>query len=278
MAKSISIKPLQGGQLITRASSDTPGLANYRVKRDFRRVADREVVREGFDYFMPNPLRPAPAQYDIGEPLTCLFLAHGANTTAIISASKSKLYRFSTLDVAGYISNVDAQFYFSPTGANTPYIATEGVGTPYINESSDSAYVLGDDYFDGNPGVWEVIGQGFSLEARRWEVISVGQEVVFNNGVNLPVTFDLRDSKVRPIYELREQGVACVGTIAEHNGILLCGDVTMIREDKFQNLFILDPDSAYGVVADSVKVRVPHRVLWSMNDQPRRFAATIPCS
>ena len=281
MARPISIRPLQGGQLITRAAADTPGLANYRVKRDFRRVADREVVREGHDYFRPNKVRDAAAQYHIGEPLTCLFLAHGANTTAILGASKSKLYRFSTLNVAGYVSDVDSQFYFSPTGPNTPYIATEGVGAPYINESDESDYIAPDAsgaYFDDNPGLWEVIGDGFSLEARRWEAVEVGEQVVFNNGVDLPVTFDLRESKARPIYELREQGVARVGTIAETNGLLVCADVWMVREDKLLPLFALDPEAAYGVLNDSIQVRVPHRVLWSMNNAARRFAASVPCS
>src|SRR5690606_19737833 len=45
-----------------------------------------------------------------------------------------------------------------------------------------------------------------------------------------------------------------------------------------ESLFMLDPDSAYDLISDAHKVRVPHRVLWGMNDDARRFAATVPCS
>jgi hypothetical protein len=105
--------------------------------------------------------------------------------------------------------------YVSPGGG--PYFERSGANAPYFIEDT---------------GTWRVIGEGFSTKGHRWEVKQVGDYVVFNNGKDLPVTYQIDDDEVTPIYELREQGVAYVGTIGVVNDILLCGDVAQILEAK----------------------------------------------
>src|SRR3990167_4778892 len=43
-----------GGKLATDLSSDEAGIANYVLKRNWRRDLDQEIRREGHDYFWPN--------------------------------------------------------------------------------------------------------------------------------------------------------------------------------------------------------------------------------
>lgn len=85
---------------------------------------------------------------------------------------------------------------------------------------------------------WDTIGSGYeSSNIHRWEAVDVNGWCVLNNGLNLPVTYRAGDAAVKPIYELRELGIACVGTIAIHAGILCCMDVTEIQEEKLDELF-----------------------------------------
>jgi hypothetical protein len=51
---SIEIRPPNGGALITNLSTDTAGILNYQNKLNFRRYIDRELRREGHDYFQGN--------------------------------------------------------------------------------------------------------------------------------------------------------------------------------------------------------------------------------
>ena len=65
----VEIKPPQGGALISNLSLDTAGIFHYEKKLNFRRYIDRELRREGHDYFFANtdvPLGNQPFPYGTG--------------------------------------------------------------------------------------------------------------------------------------------------------------------------------------------------------------------
>lgn len=225
--KPLTSRPANGGKLITRASGDVVGPYDYTVKRDFRRDLDREVRREGYDYFWPNKAialgqQPYPNYPNTDEPITLLHLARRPNgKTAVIAGTPTTLYRYFALENGAYIET---------SGDNTPYVATSGDNTPY---------------FDDSPGEWIVIGSGFSADAQRWEAQDINGYTILNNGVDLPVTYRIEDMAVEPIYELRENGVAAVGTITEYSSILMCGDILEIHQDALDD--ILNPLSSGAI-------------------------------
>ena len=97
-------------------------------------------------------------------------------------------------------------------------------------------------YYTDIPGEWRPILAGqqtVTNGAHRWEGVNLNGFAVFNNGRDLPVTYRIGDTDAVPIYELREQGVAAVGTICEHSGILLVMDIKEIQADKLADLFRL---------------------------------------
>ena len=200
MAKStpIEIRTSSGGKLLSGPSSEAAGIANWTIKRDFRRELDGEVRSEGYDSFAPDPLNPVqPDTKD--EAITLVAMARQPNgRTAVIVGTKTTLYRYFGLENGAYFE--------------------------------DGYFEAG--YFDDNPGVWITIGSGFSPTARRWEAVSINGYLVLNNGVDLPVTYRVEEMEAKPIYELREQGIASVGTIAEHNGILVCGDIRQLDAER----------------------------------------------
>ncbi len=198
-------------RLITRASSEKPGLGDYVIKRDWRRDFDKERRREGYDYFWPistgafatNPGdQPFPNGADTDEPITLVVNArHPNGENAVIVATKTTIYRF--------IGN-----------SGVLYVDAGYVVSGYISDAS---------------GLWLKIGSGFSADGHRWEALSVNGYLVLNNGVDLPMTYRLSDDEVKPIHELREQAIASVGTIGVLNGILMCGDIREIKVDYFED-------------------------------------------
>lgn len=110
--------------------------------------------------------------------------------------------------------------YAANTGG--PYFEASGANQPYFEEAS---------------GSWKVIGSGFSKTGARWEARESNGFTVLNNGVDLPVTYEVGDNEVKPIYELREQGIAAVGSIEVYNTILMCFDVTQILLSRLVSLF-----------------------------------------
>ena len=108
-------------------------------------------------------------------------------------------------------------------------------------------------YVDENPGYWIVIGSGYSTAGKRWETVSINGYMVFNNGVDLLCTYRVEEMSVVPIYELREQGVAAVGTISEINGILMCGDITEIHPHEVPLWF----NTAGKLTLDSLTFDIP---------------------
>lgn len=193
-------------------SCPTCGIADYRVKRDWRRFLDREIRSEGYVPFRPNTTIPAglqalPNYPETDEDINLITQVRNPNGKfAFICGTKTKLWRYFGLEEGGYAED-------------------------YVE----------DDYVDDNPGEWILIGSGFSPNGRRWESYNINGYLVLNNGVDLPMTYRFDDFEVKPIYELRENGVAAVDTISELNGILyLCGIKQITEEKSIENLSLID--------------------------------------
>lgn len=129
-------------------------------------------------------------------------------------------------------------------------------------------------WFSWTNGLWTEIGTGYSTTpARRWQILNTGGYVVFNNGTDLPCTWVIGDAAVKPIYELREQGYACVGEITASNNMLLCWDITEILPAELDG--IMNGGSPYGIVAADKVQRYAYRKVWSNIGNPRDFAAVV---
>lgn len=139
-----------------------------------------------------------------------------------------------------------------------------------VGVSADKIY-----YWNWTTGQWTQIGTGYSTSpARRWQIEQLGSYAIFNNGTDLPCTWVIGDASVTPIYELREQGYACVGEILVANRMLKCFDVTEILDAELSG--ILNGADPYGLVASNKTQRIGYREVWSNIDNPRDFAAVVP--
>lgn len=218
----VEVRPAMGGRLMTGVSSENAGLYNYTIKRDFRRVLDQEVVSEGHDWFLPDPSQVTQPAVN-GEPITLIAGFHRPNgKTAVVVGTKSTLFRYFGLEDPRYVDD------------------------DYIEAG----------YYQDEIDPWAVIGSGFSTNGRRWEALSINGYLVLNNGVDLPMTYRVEELEVKPIYELREQGIASVGTIASMDGILMAADLSQLTADKLTE--IMTPTAAAvngsqaGVVRETV--------------------------
>jgi len=314
---SLEIKPSQGGKLMAGMSSEAAGLGNYIVKRDWRRVIDREIRAEGCDGLALNPMIDSRIQTypgDGSDPLTVLAQARrGDGKRTIVAGNKTTLWAYtgtedtryvigpgsaippgatwsgfpsdplhlqltvgtfysfvlgnsyalgtysggtsgawtSVLEASGTFTTTQADYYlFGPraTVCTALILATSTLG---VVGSSD--YFLNDDttpYVDETQNGWIQIAGGLSALGRRWEAVQVGDYLVLNNGVDLPLTYHPGDQSAFPIYELREQQIASVGTIAAHDGNLLCMDLWQINDADFAML-MAPTRGAYQVSRDA---------------------------
>lgn len=150
-------------------------------------------------------------------------------------------------------------------------VRANGEAVP-VGVSADKIY-----YWNWTTGAWTQIGSGYSTTpARRWQIVSLGSYVVFNNGTDLMCSWVIGDAAVTPNYEFREQGYACVDDISESNGMLLCFGITEILPAELSG--ILNGADPYGLVDASKVQRVAYRKLWSNIGNPRDFAATVPAT
>ena len=90
----------------------------------------------------------------------------------------------------------------------------------------------------------------------------------------LPFTWSQGDSSVTPIYELREQGVGAVETIAEFNGMLIVMDLLEIPSEDL--LDILNGPDPFGVYEDEIEGnRIRFKLAYSAIGFARRFGVTV---
>ena len=231
---SVEVKPSQGGRLMSSLSSESPGIQDYSVKRDWRRYMDREIRAEGHRNILLAPLVDPDIQAvpnGSSTPITLIAEARrGDGKKTIVCGNKTTLWAYTALDDSHYAISDDLVTY--------DYFAND-----------DGNYV--DEVQYG----WIQIAAGLSEDGRRWEAESVGDYIVLNNGVDLPMTYRPGDLTAKPIYELREQGVASVGTIAFDSGNLLCCDLWQINDIDFEELMAPIQGSAsagqnsYGAVS-----------------------------
>lgn len=218
-------------------SAETPGLANYKVKRDFRRFYDREIRAEGHATLFLNPQLPANLQAGPGGPPQ-------GPVTVVAEARRGDGKRSIVI------------------GNQTTLWACAATEEP---EYADDFF--GEDYTDTTVAGWMQIASGLSPNGRRWEAVQVGDYLCLNNAVDLPLTYRPGDEIALPIYELREQGIASVGTIAAHNGNLLVMDLWQIDDDAFTALMsptasaVSASQDATGLVSASVATLFPNLAL-----------------
>lgn len=246
--QSFTVKPTHGGDLMTVPSAENPGLAHYTIKRDWRRVVDQEWQREGHIEFAPaegeQAQQPFPNYPDVDEPITLEHQLRAPNgRTAFIVGTPTTLYRFFT----------------EPGGVYEPGVYEDDV------------------YASVGQGEWLVIGSGFSTAGHRWEAENIAGVAYFNNGVDLVQTYRAGDFEVYPHYELREQGIACVETIAEFNSTLFCADITEINSASIAA--VMQATNPYGPVGDpTITERFSYRVAASSIGQPDRFGGSVNCA
>ncbi len=212
---SVTVTPLNGGQLVTRATSSVAGISNYTKKLNWIRVLEQEHRRHGYDLFVPLPSaddfadQPYPAAAD--DTINLVYLSRRANgSSAVIAGTPSRHWKFS-LDLGDYIEDY--------------------LGQPYVLGDSNGPY------FEV-PTRWQLIGDGFSTDGHRWESSTVSGTTIFNNGVDLPTAYRIDWSSEAPLYELREQGILTVGTITEHQSMLMAADITELATDADLDLLL----------------------------------------
>lgn len=201
------------------------------------------VTRTTFDFTVAgSPATPGTGTLSAKSamPITLVHLARRPNgKTSIIVGTAPRIFRYYALENGEYVSTDPADY---PVGQ-----------IPLYWSITPADYPAGQipEYVDDNPGDWIIIGSGYQINAQRWEAVSINGWSVFNNGVDLPFTYRVEDIAVEPIWEMREQGIASVGTIAELAGILMVADISEIFEDKLTELFTLTGTSLSGDVLAS---------------------------
>lgn len=173
------------------------------------------------------------------EEINLIAMARRPNSQiAVIAGSQRRLYRFYALEDEDYISHDPADY---PPGTPVDQLSYWSDGYRYPGDAVDyppGTIVRQQQYVDEiDQGFWIVIGHGYSHLGKRWETVNINGYMVFNNAVDLPCTYRVEELSVVPIWELREQGIASVGTISEINGILVCADITEIQADQIPDWF-----------------------------------------
>lgn len=227
-----------------------------------------------------SPTTPDPSTTITAAPvevINLIALARRPNgQTAVIAGSQRRLYRYFALTEGDYISRDSADY---PPGTAPDQLSYWSDGTLF---PADAAFypvgtpVNQQQYIDTNPGYWIVIGSGFTPGAKRWEVESINGYMIFNNAVDLLMTYRVEDYEVVPIWELREQGVLSVETISAINGILMLADITEIRASYLANWFLTAADP-YGPYPRPIETdRTTFRVMWGTPDEPRIWDVLLP--
>jgi hypothetical protein len=197
--RAVEVKIAGAGALMADVSPDVAHIGNWRVKRDWRRELDQEVRSEGYDRFLPDPAY-AVDQYRPGttEAITLITQVRGpSGRLATIVGDKTRLWRYLSYAATGYVED------------------------DYWPE----------DYLETNTSGWQLLGSGFSPNGKRWEAVEIAGTLILNNGVDLPVSLREDENELVPLWELRELGIASVGTIAEANGMLVCADLKQIKAE-----------------------------------------------
>lgn len=134
-----SIRATQGGRFVTTKSPENVGVGNYLEKTNWRRIADKEVLREGTLLFRPNTGLPQGSQHlNIGptEIMGMWECVRPNDDRAVVAATATTIYRYKystgTWEVVG-----------SGFSADTPYWEGESLdGYLILNNSIDLPVTL----------------------------------------------------------------------------------------------------------------------------------------
>lgn len=186
------------------------------------------------------------------EEINLLGMARRPNgKTAVIAGSARRLYRYYALEDPNYTSISPADYPPATPANEDIYWSVDPADYPPGTPVSQLEYI------DSHPGYWIVIGSGYAVDGNRWEIVPTNGYLVFNNGVDLMVTYRVEDLEVVPIYELREQGIAAVGTIAEIDGILMIADLSEIQTAALGTWFTNQGQVAVDSLTFAVVMGVP---------------------
>jgi hypothetical protein len=130
-------------------------------------------------------------------------------------------------------------------------------------------------WFSYDTSAWVQLASGLQTTGiRRWQIVNIGTDVVFNNGVDLPYVWRIGEANAVPLYQLREAGYASVAHIWEYNQVLKCADCTEILPAQLAS--VMNSGTPYGIVTDPTKLqRVQFRKVWSNLGDARDFAAVV---
>lgn len=207
MSTPIEVKPSAGGRLMTSVSADTAGIFNYTVKRDFRRVMDRERRVEGEDLFAPSPAEIPETIF--GEDVTLIAEVRSTSgRKAPVIGTPTKLYRYQGDEIDEYAED----YVWKPGDEGCPQ---DELG-----------------YWMSEPD-WAVIGSGYSGGTWRWA--NVAGRLFLTNGIDPVLHYGEEDIAVEPVYELWEQGIATAQDLSEHSGCLVLVNITQMNEEALES-------------------------------------------
>lgn len=224
------------------ASADNVGLGNYTEKSNFRRYLDKEILREGYDYFSPEDLTigmaPFPSQTE--HPIVFLYRAERPNGESAILAGVEKsdgvhIYRYRGTDDGLYVKS--------------GYWASN-----YAVESFADWY--------------ELTLTPISKDGERIQAVTINGVTIINNGVDAPLAWKFTWTHLRPLYELREAGVISAKVMTEYNGMLFFGNVIQSSTGQI-DLYQTNP---YGTITDS-STQYHNRILSGQINDPLMWGA-----
>lgn len=283
-ARSLQIPIIGAGRLLTQpqVSLESVGGDNFSVILNMYRDWDQLVREPGWSKFFPNHGFTVTNQYTFGATPTgtgvAVTTAFFADTQALFNYRSGTVrtgqYHSATVSPFGWLpgpgtitayhpydSNHDGMISLPDLldaitdlgiwGANYPVQIGElvrGDGTRVLLAASQTVIK----YFNNSTGAWVTIGSGFSVTALRWQFVALSNVAIFNNGVDIPQTWEIGDAAVAPLYELREAGIASVGRIAAYNGFLFVGDVVEIKSGQLP--LWMNGYGSYTSTSNSAKV------------------------
>ena len=296
--KNITVNPSQGGALIGSASDDVPitqeanylsSSANYTEKLNFRRETDGELRREGWDLFRPKGVETVQTTWgntkffdaiDAQYPIRAVHQFPGSDGAAVLIAiGGQKVWR---LEATG------GTYAEDPNDPDAQY-AVDDLGRDYWLPKDDD-FLWKEIYnFDSNMDAVQADGTLIAPSeggAYRWEVVTVQNHVIINNGVDLPVIYRSDWSAAEPLYGLRENGVVSVGTISSYQDRLFCSDITVLTAG-FDELFLQTTHDPYSSITiekyppnvSAIRTeRLQYRMMYSAEGEPRLFNTGIELS
>lgn len=223
-------------------SSENAGIQNYVEKLNFRRYLDREIRREGHDYFAPKDGVYVGSPFPSGtqDPITFYHEATRPNGDRAI--------------IVGVEKNDGVHLYRYRGTDNGKYVKDDYVADDYFKDSFDEWYEITENPIPGT--------------TNRLQAVTINGTTVFNNGEDLPYAWRLEWEYIKPIYQLREAGVISAVSMAEYAGMLFLGNVRQALGEI--DLFATDP---YGDFSEAA-AQYHNRLIFSEINDPELWSGS----